>query len=214
MLKKLSFFISALFIGLIFITGTASAVSLKIDPSLSNVALGDPLSISIVASDFAADQSLGAFDLDLNFDNTILSLGNVSFGNQLSGGLGSYQETIPGSGKIGLLEVSYESIVNLNNNQAPSFFLANLTFNTIGQGQFPLVLSVNDLSDAEGYPIIPTSVANGNVTVNAPVVPSPPVPPVPPVPAQVPLASNLVSMFLLIAGLGVVGARRKLFAKV
>ena len=207
MFKKLFFLMTALVLGIVFIADTASAVVLKINPAFSSVTQGDLVNVSIVISDFNADQSLGAFDLSLDFDNTILSLGNVSFGTQLSSwGLGSYQETTRGIGEVGLLEVSYESILNLNDHQDSSFPLAQLTFNTLGQWQqIPLVLSVNDLSDAAGYSISSFSTTNGNVTVTAPSVP---------VPAQVPLSSGHISVLLLVAGLGVVGAQRKFSIKV
>lgn len=101
------------------------------------------------------------------------------------------------------------SLANLNNNQSPSFSLAQLTFNTIGIGNdIPIVLSINDLGDAAGNGIVPSSIVNGSVTVTAlPVSP-------PPVPAQVPLSSGHISVLLLVAGLGVVGAQRKFSIKV
>ena len=63
--------------------------------------------------------SLGTFDLDLSFNNSILSLDSVAFGDQLDIlGLGSLQIATPGTGIVNLYELSFDSVDDLNNLQA------------------------------------------------------------------------------------------------
>jgi hypothetical protein len=109
--------------------------------------------------------SLGTFDINVNFDPTILEFSDVHYedpilGNQLDlFGLGSSVTTTPGVGVINLFELSRDPPGDLNALQAKAFILAQVTFNALAAGASPLSLTTNALGDASGNPI--TAVVGG-----------------------------------------------------
>ena len=156
----------------------AQAVTIGFDPSSQTVNLSTPVDVAITISDLGNYDypSLGAFDLDVNFDPSILSFDHVVFGDPNLGdqldlaGYGSATGTTPGWGTVNLYEVSVDDPNDLNNFQPGDFILATLTFNTVGLGTSSLSFAVNDnsLGDSYGDPLIPPyglNVGGGSVTV-------------------------------------------------
>lgn len=135
-----------------------SATTINFAPLTQDVNLGTPFTVAITISglnDFIAP-SLGVFDVDVNFDPSILSFGSVSYGDPILGdqldlsGLGSVTATTLGTGFVNLFELSLDSIGDLNGSQAGDFTLATLSFDTLAVGASPLSFTVKALGDAEG----------------------------------------------------------------
>ena len=150
--------------------GSVKAAILDIVPNNQSVLLGDTVNIDLNISglgNFSAD-SLGAFDLDINFDPSILSFNNAVFGNQLDiFDLGSITGTTPGAGSVNLFELSLDPSSALDTMQAGSFTLVTLAFDTLATGSSILSMSKIFLSDAPGNPLLIDSVNNGSVIVTS-----------------------------------------------
>jgi hypothetical protein len=136
----------------------ASATTINFAPVTQDASLGTSFTVAITISglnDFTAP-SLGVFDVDVNFDPSILSFGSVSYGDPILGdqldlfGLGSLTATTLGTGFVNLFELSLDSIDDLNGSQAGDFTLATLGFDALAVGVSPLRFTVNALGDAEG----------------------------------------------------------------
>lgn len=160
----------ALAMGLAFVlTSTAvQAVELGFVPPTQEVPGGTPVSVDVVISglgDFAPP-SLGAFDLDIAFDPSILSLSSVVFGPFL-GDIGLFEaiaSDTPGVGTVNVFEVSLLSDTDLDALQPSSFPLVTLNFDTLNSGTSPLTITAATLGDAFGDPLSYTA-SEGSVTV-------------------------------------------------
>ncbi len=146
-----------------------SNLSLHLDPPAQDVKLGHLASVTVGISGLGdlTTPSLGAYDLNLAFDSSILSFNSIIFGDQLA-------IAVPGSslfgtdfstpGLVNVFEVSLDSISDLNQMQAPSFDLFTLTFDTLALGTSTLDLSIIALANAEGAMLTATD-CSGSINV-------------------------------------------------
>src|ERR1035438_3628845 len=150
-------------------------VILSINPISQTVSLGSQASFDMDISGLGGGTALGTYDINLGFDQTLLSYNSIVFGNQVDiSGLGDIQSATPGTGTVEVFELSLDSTSELNSLQAPAFSLATLTFDTLGLGtNSPITLSVNALGDAFGNSIS-ADIENASVSVTSPTtVPEP-----------------------------------------
>lgn len=190
----------AMILGLLFIfSSSAQAITLSFIPSSQDVVLGDPVSVEVAIAELGdfSPPSLGAFDIDISWDSTILSFSSVVYGDPLLGdqldlfGLGSITSTTPSSGSVNLFELSLDSPFDLDTLQAGSFTLATLTFNTLSLGTTPLGIPIiNALGDAWGDPLF-AGVEGASINV-------------------VPEPSTLLLMGAGLAGIGIMRKRKVL----
>ena len=170
-------------VGLAVVLGAGQAsgdITLAFDPSSQTVGLGESVDVAITIAglvDFDAP-SLGGFGFDVLFDDSILSLDDVVFGDPVLGdqldlfGLGHDEfrdDTSPGTAYI--FELSYDSEQELNDLQADSFTLATLTFDTVGLGTSGLLISLDlpgALSDSLGSALNATAGTAQVAVVSAP----------------------------------------------
>ncbi len=199
MLKKFGLCAATLILGIVFMTSAAHAIALSVNPISQNVLLGNSIGVTLDIAGLGdcSAPSLGVFDLDLNFDPTILAFNNVTFGDPALGdqldlfGLGSlsaFDNTT--SGMVNLYELSFDLPDDLDTLQAGSFTLVSLTFDSLAGGISPLDISINSLGDALGDPLSAT-LENGSVAVN-----------------PVPEPSTI--LLLVIGVMGIVGIKKKL----
>jgi hypothetical protein len=123
----------------------AKACIIEIQPSTNTVNLGETVSVDIVVSqrDQPEEAAITAFDLDVAYDDSIISLTDASFGTNLGEpDVDSYTDTIFSySGLQDLYQDSYfldDEIVDLNMQPDDSFTLATLTFDATGLGSTEL----------------------------------------------------------------------------
>jgi len=159
---------------------TAGAIEIFVAPSSQDVLLGDPVSVDIVITGLGAGAapSVGAWDLDVDFDTSLLSASSISAGP--IGGLdlgivGSVFGPPIGSGPINMSEISLEDPALLDLLQLDTFTLFTLTFNTVAAGTSAVSITLNDLGDSLGAPLQATT-TGGSITINAPGVLSEPAP--------------------------------------
>ena len=152
----------------------APAASLSVQTPSSTVPEGSSVQVDLDISGlaFAGAPSLGTFDLNLTYNSSILSLKTVTFGDPGLGdqlGLGgvqpmqSYDSSVPGT--VNLFELSLNSASDLDQLQADSFRLVELTFSGDALGFSPLHLVVNALGDSQGASLAAT-LGDGGVTVS------------------------------------------------
>lgn len=126
---------------------SSASLILWLDPAVQPGETGDDITLTLMAGglDAGGPLSLGAFDLDIIFDPSVLSftgytlfdgLGDILFFDALDLSLGEY-----GPGMIGLSEVSFLSETTLDAVQLAEFALAELTFHV-------------DLLDAADFTIV------------------------------------------------------------
>ena len=119
----------------------------------------------------SAAPSLGAFDINISFNPTILSFNTAQFGDPNLGDqldvfdLGSITEVRDNAGVVNLIELSLDSPADLDALQADSFTLTLLTFVTIGVGTTSLDIVDLSLADADGAVLPIDDLVSASVTV-------------------------------------------------
>lgn len=177
MARKISLFLTALVLMSASSLSNAS-ITVSLAPSDQTVTLGDQFNIALTITGLEGDAALGSFDISINFDAAHFEFLNASFGDPSQGdqldfssfGLNS-PLALTGTGTVNLLETSLDPTELLISQQASGFTLATLTFSTLGEGSFPITLTINSLSDANGIELVGQT-EPGNVTVAS--VPLPP----------------------------------------
>lgn len=177
MRKSISMLSAALVLGAGLVPA-AEAFTLSVVPQASTVSLGGTVSVDVVASDLVSGgaPSLGAYDVSLSFDSSVLSFGSIAFGTGLSvtGVPSIIQDFALGAGSVNPFEVSLEDTADLNALQAGAFTLFTITFNAAQVGTSLLSLSVNSLSTAEGSALTADALNEASISVaGAPAVPLP-----------------------------------------
>ena len=127
--------------------GAASAAILSFDPSNQTVGLGDSVSVDLRISGLGADILTG-FDLEVSFDDSILSFQSFTVGPGATGldpfgldfGLNSYGIDL-GFGTAAVGDLSFESDATLQAIQSDSFVLGTLNFDTLSTGTSALTFS-------------------------------------------------------------------------
>jgi predicted extracellular nuclease len=153
----------------------AVAAIITVSPSAQYVAIGELASVTVSISGLAAGTapSLGAFDIDLTFDPTILGFDSLSFGSGLDvGGFGSIQDfLLTAPGRLNVFEVSVDTVQDLDLLQQGSFTLFTVAFYALASGTSSLGLDLNALADALGASLTASSLG-GEVGVAAVPLPA------------------------------------------
>ena len=159
----------------IFLTASPSlAITVGIYPPSQDVTVGNTAEVELVISGLGlfSSPSLGAFDIDIGYDASLLSFSNATFGDPIFGdqldlfGFGSLSGVGAGPGSVNLFEVSFDSPTDLDAFQLDSFILATLTFDTILQGSTPLTIDRLVLSDSSGLSLSAGTI-QGNININS-----------------------------------------------
>jgi hypothetical protein len=185
---------------------TADAATVSLSPTSSSTSVGQPLTLNLNISGLGSGTALGAFDISVGFNSSMLSFQSAAFGDPVLGdqldlsnaGLNGPTAT-SGIGTVDLIEVDLlDSPATLLSSQAHNFTLAALSFYSLAAGTTPVSISINSLADQNGNPFT-ANTQNASVTVQSSPVP-------------VPAAAWLLGSGLL--GLGAMARRRRVVATV
>lgn len=108
----------------------AGAATIKLQPSPSTVEKGAFVDVAIVASSLG----IGAYDLDVMFDDTRLRLDEIAFGQSLGGFEFLQFGAEIALGIVNIAESSFLDSAELLSRQQGAFTLATLRFETVQSG--------------------------------------------------------------------------------
>ena len=162
----------------------AHSTLIGFQPDYTYASTGDSISLDLVISDlgnFGSD-SLGAFDISVGFDASVLSFTSYSLGDFL--GNVDLLEAIDGStgavgGAVNVAEVSLLSELDLDTLQPGAFTLATLNFAVIDLGvgaETQLSVLSGLLADAAGMALSATTSVPASVQGGSPPASGVPVP--------------------------------------
>ncbi len=158
----------------------AHAVLIGLTPSTTSTGIGGPVLLDLTVSGLGngAAPSLGAFDIDVAFDSSVLAFTGATFGVAL-GDLGLFEAIAsvvsPTPGVVNLFEVSLleadaASCILcfgpfLDDIQSNSFVLASLSFTALSAGASDVTPSSILLGDGFGFALTTTGVSGARVIV-------------------------------------------------
>jgi hypothetical protein len=146
----------------------ADAISIDFVPASQTGFANRPVAVDVVISGLGsgAPPSLGAFDLDVAFDASVLTPIGIEFGPLL--GNPGLSEALTGflfsPGVVNVAEVSLLAPSVLDALQPTSFVLASVSFMARSEGTSQLIFVQHILSDAFGRDL-PATVGTGKVEV-------------------------------------------------
>ena len=168
---KKNLLLVALFLGMVLPVGSAFAVSLSLIPSATTTNPGDSITVDVKVGGLGnfAPPSLGAFLVEVNFSESVLSFDSVSYGAFLGDPDPLVFETdiltSVSPGLVSLDEISFLFDFELDALQPESFTLATLAFTGNNLGSSALTFGTVDLSDAIGTTLADPTLNNSNVMV-------------------------------------------------
>jgi len=158
-----------------FLAVRAEAATISLVPGSQNALIGDIVSVDIMVGGLLADESVGGVSLLLSFTDAILSgTGFTLDPDNLMGAEVDFSFGFEpgGNSPLDLFFVAQASLNHaaLKALQGAGFRLATVSFEAVGNGISPLILSLVSgegaifLSDADGFEI-PAQAVNGEVCV-------------------------------------------------
>jgi hypothetical protein len=165
MKKTLFLFMVAVMLA-IFSVATSDAITVGLDPTSQDVYVGNDVYVDVVISGLGdhVAPSLGAYNMDISFDSSILGLNSVDFGTNLLVSMGDFMPIDPGV--LNVYEVSVDDPAVLDAEQPSNFSLFQMDFLALDPGISPVELSVNQLGDAWGVPL-DYELIDGSITVSS-----------------------------------------------
>jgi hypothetical protein len=133
---------------------------------------GGSATVNLNISGLGNGTSLGAFDVNVGFNSSVISFNSTTFGDPMLGdqldleGFGTIDGTTPGTSTVEAFDISLDSPTALTTSQPSSFTLASFTFTAVSSGLSSLMLSVNSLADQIGNSIS-SSIENGSIAVGS-----------------------------------------------
>ena len=181
----------------VLFAGQSEAVTFSLDPSASSVQEGEPFSVDIFASDFDNPPPLG-FDLNIQFDNSLLSFVNGTFSftpvdqNEIA--------LEPSGNEVEVFAFGFSGLPNIIPETSPGeFFFATLNFTADNAGTAAIEFAgTNDIIDSTddfiGINDPGNTVNNASVTITEASEPPP---------TSIPEPTTTSALIAL--GMGVVG---------
>lgn len=159
----------------------ANAISIDLIANQSTVNVGDNIEVQVRISGLndASAPSLGAYDVNFNYDASLFDFSNIvwgdsTLGNQLDlSGFGSLQDSSSGADWLQVLEVSFDGAFDLELLQAGEFTLFSVLLNAITVGSSNFSLTTNAFGDAYGNDLSIDTINGTTVNISSVSVPEP-----------------------------------------
>jgi hypothetical protein len=149
----------------------ASAINVDVIPSQPSLNVGEMLTADVVISDLGlfSPPSLGVFEIDLNFDNSLFAPGAVTFGDQLDlFGFGiNPRGATPLASTVSVFEISLDSSSALDTLQLDRFLLFSVQFEALSAGVGVFDLAIIELGNSVADPLF-ASTTSATVQVMSP----------------------------------------------
>ena len=147
---------------------TAGATTITFQPTAQTVNLGGTATVNVNLSGLSANQAIGAFDLVVDSNPSIITPTSITFFSDL--GDPTLELTGPTftASSAEAAEVSFESTATLLGLQGTQpFSLFSVTYQAVGLGTSTLTLGASPeyLADGDGTILADPSVVNGSITV-------------------------------------------------
>jgi hypothetical protein len=159
---------------LLLASAATPAATISILPASNDINVGDNLDLELRIDGLGdgTSPSLGAFDIEILFDDAVLGFDSAVY-SDLLGTLNAdaFPFTTPGPGGVSISNASILDNASLDALQPDAFTLATLTFTGLSAGSRSLSYGTVELYDAFGDPMTPTAQNTSFVTINA--VPAP-----------------------------------------
>ncbi len=143
----------------------SAGVVVSVDPVSQQAEVDDAVSVNLTISGLDL-LDISAFDFDVAYDDSILAFVGYSFGNELGDIALLEAEDISsgdlGNGVIDLSEFSYLFDLSF---QGDSITVATLNFTAAAEGVSGISVTVDELGDESGDPVVDYIVGNGTVNV-------------------------------------------------
>lgn len=135
----------------LFLAGQAAAVPIVvISPENSEAQVGSEIDVLISMTNLTGEL-IGAFDLSLLFDDSVVSATNVFFGTALDGPADSIQGSYIGPGNADAFEISLGFLFEQDG--FTDFLLFGVTLDVVGEGLSSLGANVFEVGDYFGLPL-------------------------------------------------------------
>lgn len=159
-------------------SGAVFGVTLSLDPSSQDIGVGDTVTVDLNISGLGGfvPPSLGAFLVEVTFDNSVLTFDSADYGPMLGNPVDLFETdilTTVAAGSVSLDEFSFLFDFELDALQPESFTLVTLAFTGLTQGTSALGFGAIDLSDAVGFMIVDPILEASSITVKASSIPEP-----------------------------------------
>lgn len=144
---------------LMLVNVSANAALLSVSVNENQVTTGEEITASIFLSDIENNilgpELIASFDIDLQFNNDIMTLNTVTFGTALNVFYGSEQQSVATWGNIQLMESSFDFSDDLfaAQNGLTAIKLAEVSFNSKMFGESLFTISSNGIYNDLGTEI-------------------------------------------------------------
>lgn len=128
-------------IGLTLLSSQLFSAVISITPASSEVYIGNSVDLDIMVSGLGVYEDLAAFDLDFNYDPSILQFMNYSLSDNLGSVLNDEALDLSSLNYPGLLNISSISLLGNLETQPDAFKIATVTLKGIAKGVGNLSLS-------------------------------------------------------------------------
>jgi hypothetical protein len=159
----------------------ANAISIDLLTDNTNLHMGDTVEVQVKISGLTdtSAPSLGDYDVNFHYDESLFSIANIYFGDAVKGnqldlmGFGSLQDTNSGSGWLSVFELSFDDALDLTLYQASEFTLFSVILNAVAIGNGNFSLTANALGDAYGNELSIDTINGTAVNIGSVSVPEP-----------------------------------------
>jgi hypothetical protein len=141
-----------LLVSLLCLAGRSEAITISLSPVLVTTTPGQPVTLELRVSGLD-QETLSGWEVDVLFDETLLSLDSVIFSGNLDGGTAgdSLQEVLSIGGGFNVAELSLLSESELEAiGQVSPLLVATLEFTALAEGSATVVLANADAATGSG----------------------------------------------------------------